>query len=393
VRILLVINGLDVGGTERAVEETAVCLAGRGHAVRVLALKPLGRTGRRLGGRGIDVTSLGMDDVVGFSSLLGASRRLGALLRHDPPDVVHAFLPRANIVSRLGNRLAGRRVPHVSSERSTDFRRSPRVRRLNRLTARWTDLVLAVSPLVRDVLVARDRLPAAKIRVLENGIDLAAVDAVPRADLAASVPGLRPDRAVLCSVGRFVPEKGFVHLVRAFAQMRARAQAQLLLVGDGPEEAAVREVVRAERLDATVLLAGFRPDVLGVLKASDVYVLSSVEEGSPMVVLEAMACGLPSVATDVSGVRELVGDGGPDPAALVVPPAVDWSAAVLHRNGAPSSEAERLAALAAAMDRLVADPALRGRIAHAARRRVETHYTLDRIVEQLEGHYASVRHG
>ena len=387
------INGLDVGGTERAVEETAVCLAGRGHAVRVLALKPLGRTGRRLGGRGIDVASLEMDDVVGFSSLVAAARRLGALVRRDPPDVVHAFLPRANIVSRLGNRLAARRVAHVSSERSTDFRRSSRVRRLNRLTARWTDLVLAVSPLVRDVLVARDRLPARKIAVLENGIDLAAVDAVPKADLRGGIPGFRPDRPVLCSVGRFVPEKGFVHLVRAFARMATRAEAQLLLVGEGPEEGAVRDIVRAERLEDSVHLPGFRADVLGVLKAADVYVLSSVEEGSPMAVLEAMACGLPSVATDVSGVRELVGDGGPDPAALVVPPAVDWSAAILGRNGTPSSESERIATMAAAMDRLVVDRPLREQVARAARRRVEAHYTLDRIVERLEGHYASVRHG
>jgi glycosyltransferase involved in cell wall biosynthesis len=133
--------------------------------------------------------------------------------------------------------------------------------------------------------------------------------------------------------------------------------------------------------------------VLAVLKGSDVYVLSSVEEGSPMAVLEAMACGLASVATDVSGVRELVGDGGPEPAALVVPPPVDWSAAVLGRNGRPASEAERIAALAGAMDRLVADGALRDRVARAARQRVETHYTLDRIVARLEGHYASVRHG
>jgi glycosyltransferase involved in cell wall biosynthesis len=292
-------------------------------------------------------------------------------------------------VSRLANRLAGRAF-HVSAERSTDRRRSPAVRRLNRLTVRWTDVVLAVSPTVRDLLVARDRLPAAKVRVLENGIDLAAVDACHAARLRHELPGLRSGALLFCSVGRFVPEKGFVHLVRAFARMRERARAQLLLVGEGPEEAVVRSEVLRCGLDGEVLQLGFRPDVLAVLKATDAFVLSSVEEGSPMALLEAMACGLPAVATEVSGVRSLVGPDGPECAALVVAPPEDWTAHAGRRGqSVTAAPEERVVALAQAMDRLADDAPLRQALGQRARRRVEAEYALEQVVIRLETLYRS----
>ncbi len=392
MKILLVINGLDFGGTESAVGQLALHLAGRGHEVRVLAMKEPGRTAVRLRERGIDVATLGMGEVVSVGSMMVAAWKMRGLLGREKVDIVQSFLPRANIVSRMANRLAGSGTPHVSSERSTDFRRSRSVRRLNRYTARWSDLVLAVSSMVREVLVVRDRIPREKIVVLENGIDLAAVDAVPARDLRRELPALRPGRLVFCSIGRFVPEKGFVHLVRAVARMRHRDEMQLLLVGEGPEEALVRSEVQRLGLDSHVVFAGFREDVLGILKGADAYVLSSVEEGSPMAVLEAMACSLPAVATDVSGVSNLVGAPGPGCTALVVPPAADWSGGlVATRAGAP--DGDPIGGMADAMDRLAADADLRQRLGSTGRRRVEEAFTLDRIAERLEGHYGSLLRG
>lgn len=386
LRLLLVINGLDFGGTESAVAALATELARRGHDVRVLTLKRPGRTAARLCANGITVETLGMEDVVDAHGMAVAAWRLAWRLRGTDADVVHAFLPRANIVSRVAARMSVPGRPHVSSERSTDFRRSALVRRLNRLTARWTDLVLAVSPMVRDVLIARDRIPATQIAVLENGVDLAAVDAVPRTDVRRALGGVTPERTVVCGVGRLVPEKGFTHLLHAVARMRRPDALCLVLVGEGPEEATLRATAAAIGVPADVRFAGYRPDVLAVLKGCDAYVLSSVEEGSPMVLLEAMACRLPAVATDVSGVSALAGPPGPDRAALVVPPPVDWSTGDGTARSAAAS-AHGLDALADALDRLVGDPALRDRLGRAARRRIEEHFTLARITDRLEQHY------
>jgi glycosyltransferase involved in cell wall biosynthesis len=396
LRILLVINGLDFGGTESAVEQLALHLARRGHEVRVLGMKPPGRTAHRLAERGIAVATLGMGDVVSARDMVLAAWRMRRLFDDAPVDVVQSFLPRANIVSRMANRLARSRAVHVSSERSTDFRRSRAVRTLNRLTARWSDLVLAVSPTVRDVLVARDRIPPGKIAVLENGIDLAAVDAVRPRDLCRDVPGVVAGRRLFGSIGRFVPEKGFVHLVRAVARMRRREDVQLLLVGEGPEEPAVREEVRRLGLERVVVFGGYHADALGILKGLDAYVLSSVEEGSPMVMLEAMACGLPVVATDVSGVAALAGPPGAGRAAIVVPPAADWGAWLRARGPGASQgvpDGDPVGRMAEEMDRLAADAGLRRTLAAAGRRRVEEAFTLERIVERLERHWASLPRG
>jgi glycosyltransferase involved in cell wall biosynthesis len=390
MRILLVINGLDFGGTESAVQQLALRLAARGHDARVLAVKRPGRVGDWLRERGIDVATLGMRDAASATSMMVAAWKMRRVLRRYDVDVVQSFLPRANIVSRVANRLAGRRALHVSSERSTDFRRKRAVRLLNLYTARWSDSILAVSPMVRDVLVARDRLRPEKIAVLENGIDLGAVDAVRASDLRHEIPALLPGRLIFCSVGRFVPEKGFQYLVRAFGRMRHREDAQLLVVGEGPEESAVRAEVRELGLERQVHFGGFRQDVLGILKGSDAYVLSSVEEGSPMAVLEAMACSLPIIATDVSGVRGLVGPSGPGCAAIVVPPAADWSAGVTTGRrvaDGSGSRGDAVGTMAEAMDRVVCDATLREDLRRAGRRRVEDNFTLDRIVERLETHY------
>src|SRR5262249_57086178 len=112
----------------------------------------------RLAASGVPVTSLEMSESVGMFDLLRSSRRLARRLDARRIDVVHSFLPRANIMSRLANRLARPARPHVANEESTDFRRAQGVRWLNRLTASWSDRTLAVSPEVRDVLVGRAAL-------------------------------------------------------------------------------------------------------------------------------------------------------------------------------------------------------------------------------------------
>lgn len=395
MRVLLVINGLDFGGTERAVELIALALRARGHQVCVLSVKRPGRIAERLRGRGVSVLSLQMRDAVGVMGILEGAFKMWRLLRRDRVDIVQSFLPRANILSRIAIRLDGGRVAHVSSERSTDYRRTGLVRHLNRYTSAWTQRVLAVSPRVRDLIVERDGIAPSKLFVLENGLDLAAIDAIVAEPVSQRLPVLRPDRLVFCAVGRFVPEKGFLDLVRAFARARSRDRVQLVLIGEGPQDAELRSEVRRLELEGTVHLEGYRSDVIEIIKGSAAFVLSSVEEGSPMALLEAMACGVPVIATDVSGVRELIGIEA-ERAALLVPPPHDWSSNALARSPAgcarPASDAW-LAEMAQAIDRLACDPALRRELGRVGRRRVEQAFTIERIVSRLEGHYQDVLKG
>ena len=143
-------------------------------------------------------------------------------------------------------------------------------------------------------------------------------------------------------------------LVRAIALLPP-GSARATVVGDGPQREDVADEIRRLGAEGTVDLAGERDDVADVLAAADVFVLPTLSEGLPMSVLEAMAAGLPVVAAAVGGVPELVDDGE---TGLLVPP------------GRPD-------ALAAALGRLAADPALRRRLGAAGRRRAEAHFDIE----------------
>lgn len=388
--ILLVINGTDFGGTESALFETACRLRLRDHNVYVLSLKPIGRMGRQLGSAGVPVESLDMPESIRPAVFLAGCWRLAKYLRQRRPNVVHSFLPRANVMCRLALKLARLRTPHVSSERSTDLKRRGTVSLLNRYTARWTSRVLAVSPEVRNMLVQRDGIPEQRISVLENGIDLERVDALPPNDVGAEL-GLEPCHVRLCSAGRLVPDKGHVYLIRAMSQMRTRNQVQLLLVGEGAEEAPLRAEAAAHGLSEQVHFLGYRADLVQILKAVDVFVLPSLEEGIPVVVLEAMACARPVVATDVGGVRTLV---TPGQTGMLVPPAEIWKleGRGAKRSGANDRDtaADGITLLAEALDRMVTSPSVIVEMGRRARRRVEAKFTLDRIVTRLERVYEEV---
>lgn len=388
MKILLTINGTDFGGTESALAEIARHLDLRGHEVSVLSLKPPGRTGERLREQGIAVHTLGMDEVVSPLSMLRATWQMTGWLQRHSFDVVHSFLPRANVISRLANRLAKGQRPHFSAERSTDYNRSAMVCRLNRWTCRWSHRVLAISPMIRDLLIRRDGLPADKIEILENGIDLDFVDEVAKTPIRRQL-ALTDEDLVLCTVGRLIPDKGYVYLVQAIAAMEQLKpkNVQLVLVGSGDEESVIRREIDRHGLQDRIHLVGYRRDVLAILKDVDAFVLTSLEEGIPVVLLEAMASGLPIVATRVGGIPDLVVEGT---TALLVPAAEDWQQ---RRPGDTATAADDtvrqtgVSALAGALDALAQDADRRRALGAAGRRRIEEVFGLDRIISKLEGFY------
>jgi glycosyltransferase involved in cell wall biosynthesis len=382
-RLLLVINGTDFGGTETALLQLAVRLQARGHEVEVLSIKRPGRIAAQLEAAGVPVATLDMADADSLAQLARGTLALWRRIRGRRVDVVQSFLPRANVMSRVANRF-GARARHVSCERSTDFNRSRQVQRLNRWTAPWTDRVLAVSSAVRDVVVHRDGLPEERVSVLGNGLDLDALDAVPRVDVRGEL-GLPPEALLLCSVGRLVRDKGHAYLLQAFAQGLERwPAAHLVLVGEGPEEARLRDDTSRLRLDGRVHFLGFREPVAAVLKGCDVFVLPSLEEGFPVTVLEAMACGLPVVASDVGGVADVVARGR---TGLIVPAAERWDGGTRDAAHADGLAARPVEALRDALAALVADAPARVRMGRNGRRRVESHFSLDHVVTSLEALY------
>jgi glycosyltransferase involved in cell wall biosynthesis len=191
-----------------------------------------------------------------------------------------------------------------------DFRRPKRVI-ANRVLLRRRDRVVAVGEAVRRALIDNEGIPTPRVGVIYNGIALP--DAAPTAEdraAARRAMGVGDDDFVLLQVARLDPLKDHATAVRAAAcAARSRPDLRLVLVGEGPELPRIEALVREQRLESVVRLLGLRSDVPRLWPGADAALLTSVSEGIPLTLLEAMAAHRPVVSTNVGGVAEVVEDG------------------------------------------------------------------------------------
>jgi glycosyltransferase involved in cell wall biosynthesis len=362
-RVLLLITLAETGGAQRYVASLLPALAPEFEVV-VAAHGDgyLGEASRRAGVRFVPLRHVRrpldpLEDLLGLVELF-------RLFRRERPVVVHANSSKAGILGRLAAVAA--RVPvRLFTVHGWAFKAH---RGMAARAYLWADRLM--SPLTTTTICVAHGERRAGLRartcradrtvVVHNGVEL---------DRPRRLPGPTTGPVTLVSVGRLRPPKDFTTLVRAMTAVDP-GSARLRIAGDGPERAALATEVARLGLDRVVELLGTRSDVDDLLAAADLFVLSSDSEGLPMSVLEAMAAGLPVVASAVGGVPELVLDG--ETGALVPP-----------RDSA---------ALAGAIRRIVADPALRDRLGEAGRRRVEREFSLARFQhEHLEIYRAHLR--
>ena len=291
--------------------------------------------------------------------------RLRRLLRANRFDIVHIHSPLPGAVARVLIRSlpASRRPKIVTTEHNAQGTYAWPVRWLNSLTNRWDDASIAVSDEARTSLNRRARQ---RTNVLVHGIDVASVAAqrghreAVRAEL-----GLSDGDVVIGTVANFRRQKDFPNLFNAVTILRERGVVfRLVIVGQGPLEAEIRSLATTLKVDEITTFTGFRADATRIMSSFDLFVLSSKWEGLPVALMEALALGLAVVATSVGGVAQVLTN---QQDALLVP-------------------AKNAAALATALQRTLADPVLRRRLAregHALAERFDIH----RAVGVLESTY------
>jgi starch synthase (maltosyl-transferring) len=357
-RIAFCITDLDAGGAERALVQIVTRLDRSRWEPFVFCLSGEGELAAVLRDAGIAVVCLGANRRHGLRVVWRLSRRLAKLR----PTILQTFLYHANIAGRLAGRAA--RIPMIVSGIRVAEKRSAFRLWLDRATGWMVARHVCVSQDVAAFSAARGRLPVSKIRVIPNGVDAARLAEAPRAELAQF--GIPPASRTLLFVGRLDPQKGPFVLLTAVKDLLPRhPELHVLMVGDGPLGEKLRTWVAKENLQSRIHFAGRRNDVPSLFRAADLFVLPSLWEGLPNVVLEAMAAGIPTVASRVEGISDLLIDGR---TGLIVPP-----------NSPPD--------LAEAIARMLADPQQARRMAREAQRIVQERFTWQNVVEQYEQTY------
>jgi glycosyltransferase involved in cell wall biosynthesis len=309
VRILSVIQELGPGGAERVVLSVVAGLSGSGHAMAVAAAP--GPWTAELPS-GVESFSLPRIERRPHRTVAGAWQ-LGKAIKTFGPDVVHAHNPGMAVLTALATRRGGK-VPAIVSFHGVpeaDYPAAARVLRGARLP------VVACGP---GVAAALHEQGVDVMATVVNGISLPAPRAADRSSL-----GIADDSTLVVAVGRLVEQKDHATAISAMAALPTSVV--LMIVGAGPLEAGLRAQAESIGVGDRVVLAGARPDARSILAAADVALLPSRWEGLPLVGLEALAAGVPLVATAARGTRELLHDGED---ALLVPvgSSVDLSAAI-----------------------------------------------------------------
>ena len=315
----------------------------------------------RLAALGVEHWSLGLTGPAPLAPI-----RLRSWLARDPSDLLHTFLDVSNSLGPACVATMTRPRPHVIRHIDNDPYRHYRwiTRRGLQLLGPWVSAHIAVSP---DLTAALHRLlPSARIEVVPPGINLQHFGE--GRDRSEALPG-QDGVVTIGTVARLTEQKGLDRLLEAIPQIGARWPGlRVLIAGDGPRRAALEAQTNRLGITPVVSFLGHLTDVRPVYRALDVFVLPSRHEGAPLALVEAMAMGVPVVATRVVGSADLVHDG---------------------RTGV-LVEPERSQALAEAVIRLLADPARRASLAREARRWVRAERSAASMTRKIEAIYATI---
>jgi len=358
-RILHIIPSFDRAGAEKQLALLAASLPRDEFDLHVCALT-------RGGPVADDLARVGVPHVVIGKRWRLDPRAWWLLKRHVAalrPDLVQTWLFAANAYGRAAARACGVRCL-VASERCVDPWKSDAQLLVDRFLARWTTRIVVNSPAVRDFYVARG-LPVDRFEVIPNAVPPARPSTVTRDALLASL-GLAPHTRLVGLVGRLWRQKRVKDAIWAADLLKVvRDDVHLLILGDGPLRARLEKFRDQVRIRDRVHFLGHRDDVAALLPHFDVLLSTSGYEGQSNAILEAMAAGVPVVASDIPGTRD-----------LIVPGATGYLAAVGDR-----------AAFAGHVNRLLDDRALAQAVAQAAQRRAAEQFGLEAMIARYTDLY------
>ena len=360
-RMLHVITGVEVGGAENHLLSLCEGLVERGFDVTVAYLKGEGELAQEFRDAGCDVVRI---SIHADADPFGFARLLAHVARRDY-DIVHGHLFHGNVYGVTAATLAG--VPVVVSSKHNDppFWDEQPYRLMHDVTVNRVDRVFPISDNVKRYLLATTSVSPEKVQTIQYGLDTS------RFDLVEDVSTVREEfegEKLVGTVARLTEQKDLGTLIRAFATVAGDHDAHLVIVGRGEQRDELERLVANCGVASAVTFTGFREDVPALMHAFDVFALPSRWEGFGVVFLEAMAAQTPVVASNTSAIPEVVSDG---------------TTGFLCKPGDLKAFAERISTL-------LNDDELRTEMGEAGRQRLESKFSVERMVDEMVAAYSSL---
>jgi glycosyltransferase involved in cell wall biosynthesis len=364
MRVTYLVPRMGVGGAERHLISLASGLRNLGVEARIDCVFEEGALAEEIRAKGIPFECLRAQLGWGPKTLL----RIFKSLRRNPADILHNYLFGFDFYGALPARLA--KIPAViSTRREIAHWQKPRHLLLARLGNLFSDRIVCCSSAARAWAEKKEKVDGKKLLTIHNGVDLNRFSPTGQPKVRERVRrdlGIPAAAVLIGAVANFSPEKGHEYLLEAAGTvLKTNSRAWFLLVGGGPLMAEMK--LRAQKMPGAdrILFAGQRADIPELLEAMDLFVLASVIEGFPNVLLEAMAMSKPVVATETGGIPELIQSGTDG---LLVTP-------------------KDSVQLAAGIQSLISDTSVAVRLGMKAREKIKKDFSIERMIHQYEKLY------
>ncbi len=367
-KILYLITDLNIGGTEKMLYELTTRIDRNMFNPIVCGLKSHGYYAEKIKNRGISLITLNVDKGISLLKNIRAIFILIKIIRKEKIKLLHTFLFRANFIGRIAGRLAGV-TKVISSVRVMEKEKTYHLY-FERITSFLSDKFIVNSATLKSFVSEKMKINPERIETIYNGIDFLNLPKVENR-IKRQELGYRENDVLIGTAGRLHKQKGLIYFLQAVKILTQSLDypivqsLRFLIIGDGPERKNLQSEISNLQLENRVQLLGWRTDAQEIISILNIFALSSLWEGTPNVVLEALAYARPVVATEVGGVPEIIENGVQG---LLVEPA-------------------NVQTLAEAIIRLLKNREEAKEMGEKGREKVEKYFTIDKMVRDTEKIY------